>query len=616
MDRTQPAPEDPATIDPGPAVPLASASLDSARREQCVVLVVDLVESVRLMVEAEATTVAGWCAFVAWVRTHLSRQGEGEIVKSLGDGLLLVFGTVSAAWATALAMHRRLEHAQWSTPVSQRLWLRMGLHRDWVYRHALDVFGAAPNLAARLGSLARAGETVCSESVWQSLQAQADVDGEDLGWCWLKHLAQPVRAFRLLPHTPARVASPGPCLPLPNAQVLQPLLALMATRWDLGHAGPLPWADWVRHGLAMRLGRVDELRVVDPLSSGEPGLSSTDPGEGLTRLKADHVLLLHGRLRDDRLTLHAELLSGSEALPVVEISCQYPLADVLHPASEMLAHVADQVLHHLLRRGQCAADRWPLHNLDSHSLLLAGIAGLHGDSRRQFLRARVVFEHLVERHPRLSVPRVWLSHWHVLSITRGMSEHSARQVQEADLLVRQALWHQPDCPQAWAAQAFVQCHLQREPALARESVLHALRLAPSQAMAWSYRTTIDSLLGHTRSAYEAGQQALRLAPLGPLRYYHCCLAGHAALFDGRPEEAMQLLESSCALNPWHSPTLRMLVVAHHDLGNLARAREVLARLRQLEPALTVARYLARSPGGHVHRARFAHVLAAVGLPRS
>ena len=609
-------PDHPDAFDPSTAVPLLGEPMQGARRELSVVLVVDLVESVRLMAEAESSTVAGWCAFVAWVRAHLRREGAGELVKSLGDGLLLVFETVPAAWSMAWAMHRRLERTQWATPASQRLWLRVGLHRGWLYRHDLDVFGAAPNLAARLVSLAGAGETVCSESVWLLLQGQGDVDAEDLGLCWLKHLQQPVRAFRLLSHAQSRVESPRPGMPPPDARVLRPLLALMVTDWDLGHANVLPWADWVRHGLAMRLGRVDELRVVDPLSSGGEGWGTLDPKTALARWQADYVLMLHGRLRDDRLTLRAELLHGPDALPVAGISCQYPIADVLHPASDMLAHVTEQVVRYLLCHGRRDADQWPMHNLDSHSLMLAGIAGLHGDSRARFMHARAVFEQLVDRHPRLSMPRVWLSHWHVLSITRGVTEHSARQVQDADLLVRQALWHAPDCAQAWAAQAFVQCHLQREPDLARESVLHALRLSPSQALAWTYRTTIDSLLGHTRSAYEAGQQALRLAPLGPLRYYHCCLAGHAALFDGRTDEAMQLLEASWALNPWHSPTLRMLVVAHHDLGNLARAREVLAQLRQLEPALTVARYLSRSPGGHAHRTRFAQVLAAVGLPRS
>jgi adenylate cyclase len=364
------------------------------------------------------------------------------------------------------------------------------------------------------------------------------------------------------------------------------------------------------------LAQVRELRVVDPLSCGPLGLRSAQPRVGLQQFKADYVLMLHGRLDNGRLTLAAQLMAAPEASTVLDIACQFPVEEALQPESALLAHVVEQVVRCLLQRSERECARVPLHNLDSHSLMLAGIAGLHGGQRARFSRAREVFEHLVQRHPRLSTPRVWLSHWHVLSITRGEQERSAAMVDQVDLLVRQALWDQPDCAQAWAAWAFVQCHLQHDPERARDSVLHALDLSPSQVMAWTYRTTIDSLLGDTRSAYEAGQHALRLAPLGPLRYYQCCLAGHAALFDGRVQEAKQLLETSCALNPGHSPTLRMLVVAHHDLGNEARAREVMAQLRMLEPDLTVERYLSRSPGGHAERASFAQVVAAVGLPRS
>ena len=611
------APEDKPDVLPPNAHHSPGVAVPGTIREQRVVLVVDLVESVRLMTNHEAQTVARWCEFVAWVRADLHRRCAGECVKSLGDGLLLVFETPHTAWQVARAMHERLLQTQWAVAPEQRLWLRMGLHQDWLYRHALDVFGTAPNLAARLCSLAGPGETVCSASVWDDLRELADTAADDLGRCWLKHLAQPVHAFRLRPQSMLLVQSPSPRLPVSDGQVLQPVLALTVSTWDLAPDDACrPWADWVLHRLAARMARVRELRVIDPLSCGPLGLGCTDPRLAMQQFKADYLLILHGQLGKGRLSLTAELRAGSEATTVLDVACQYPVEDALHPDSAMLTHLSEQVVRCMLQRSGRESARLPLHHLDSHALMLAGIAGLHGTGRAPFVRAREVFEHLVQRHPRLSAPRVWLSHWHVLSITRGVHERCAAVVDEADMLVRQALWDQPDCDQAWAARAFVQCHLQHDPEQARASVLHALQLSPSQVMAWTYRTTIDSLLGDTNSAYQAGQQALRLAPFGPMRYYQCCLAGHAALFDGRTLEAAQLLETSCALNPAHSPTLRMLVVAHHDLGNLARARTVMAQLRLLEPDLTVERYLSRSPGAHAQRARFAQVMAAVGLPRS
>ena len=586
------------------------------KRERQVVLLIDLVESVRLMAAGEAETVRRWCDFVDWVSSQLPRWGDGQLVKSLGDGLLLVFDDAAVAWRAACVLHDRLSVTQWSVPPAQRLWLRVGLHVDWLYRHALDVFGVAPNLAARLASLAGAGETVCSAEAWEQLQSLPDIDGEDWGLCWLKHLEQPVRVFRLQVRQPWRVEAPGATLPPPAECPLYPLIALVARHWTAPDGGGELLADLLLHGLTDRLARVPDLRVVDPLSSGLAGLGPADPQASLAQLKVDVLLVLQGRVQSGRLTLEVESMSAGSVADHFTLVCQYPLADVFQPDSELMGHVTEQVVRHLVRRQGRVCAGVPMHNLSSHALMLAGIEAQHGESRERFVRAKVFFEALVHRHPRLPTPRTWLSQWHVLSITRGLCSLSPALVQEASRQVQQALLHQPDHAQAWAAQAFVQCHLERDPERAHASVLEALRLAPSQALAWTYRTTIESLLGHTAAAYAAGQRALEVAPLGPLRYYQCCLAGHAALFDGRAQEAVALLEASLAQNANHSPTLRMLVVAYHDTGQWASAQRALEALRQLEPELTVATYLARSPGGHAHRARFADVMAAVGLPRT
>jgi class 3 adenylate cyclase len=595
----------------------AWAGVPGTTRERLTVLLVDVVESVRLMAQSEPQTVRRWCEFVDWVRAHVSHVPGGQLVKSQGDGLLLAFDSPHTAWQVASALHERLDQSQWCVPGAQQLWLRAALHLDWVYRHPLDVFGTAPNLAARLASLAGAGDTVCTAEVWEQIQHGPDVQGEDWGLCWLKHLEQPVRVWRLHVHPPWRVESTRSPMPALDEQPLSPLIALVSSEWifPCGDGGLL--ADLVLHGLAERLARVHGMRVVDALSAGLSGLGVLqDPQQALRQLKADALLVLSGRVQSERLTLEAEWVSRDAMPGNFSVTVQYPLPDVFEPDSGLMGHVVEQVVRQLLRRHDYACGRLPLHNLGSHALMLAGIQAQHGQCRERFVHARACFEEVVRRHPRLPTPRAWLSQWHVLSVTRGLTTPTSVQAREASMQVQQALMHQPDHPLAWAAQAFVQCHLERDPERAHASVMQALRLAPSQAVAWMYRTTIESLLGRTDQAYAAGQRALELTPLGPLRYYQCCLVGHAALFDGRPQEAVRLLEESMALNPSHSPTVRMLVVAHHDLGQWDQARHALAALRRLEPGLTVETYLARSPGGHAHRVRFADAMAAVGLPRT
>ncbi len=602
---------------PQEAPSAAEPGVAGATRLRQTVLLIDLVESVRLMASYEAETVRRWCQFLDWVQGHVAQVGGGQVVKSLGDGLLMIFDSASTAWGVACALHERLDSMQVWVSHEQRMWLRAGLHCDWVYHHTLDVFGATPNLAARLASLAGAGDTVCSEAVWRQLQHMPDIEAEDWGPCWLKHLTQPVQVYRLQSVQPRRVASASPVLTPSHERALCPLIALVSDEiaWPDSDGGLL--ADWLLHGLSERLARVEGWRVMDALSSGLSGLGHTlDPSEALGRLQADAVLQLSGRVQSGQLTLELEWWSSPVMAGNFAVVAQYPLADVFQPQSELMDQVTEHVVRQVLRRTGYAGVRLPLHNLGSHALMLAGIESQHGRQLERFVRARACFEELVRRHPRLPSPRAWLSQWHVLSITRGLSALTPALVQEASLHVKQALSHQPDHPVSWAAQAFVQCHLEHDPERAHASVMEALRLAPSQAMAWMYRSTIESLLGRTADAYAAGLRALELAPLGPLRYYPCCLAGHAALFDGRAQEAARWLEESMALNPSHSPTVRMLVVAYHDLGHWDAARRALAILRRLEPELTVRTYLSRSPGAWAHRRRFADAMAAVGLPRS
>ena len=65
------------------------------------VLVVDIVESVRLIEQDEEDAIARWLSLVNHVEADLLAAGEGRLVKCLGDGMLLEFGDVRAAVSVA-----------------------------------------------------------------------------------------------------------------------------------------------------------------------------------------------------------------------------------------------------------------------------------------------------------------------------------------------------------------------------------------------------------------------------------------------------------------------------------------------------------------------------------
>jgi pentatricopeptide repeat protein len=65
----------------------------------------------------------------------------------------------------------------------------------------------------------------------------------------------------------------------------------------------------------------------------------------------------------------------------------------------------------------------------------------------------------------------------------------------------------------------------------------------------------------------------------------------------------------------HPSTWRVLTIALVSQGRMDEARAALGKMRELEPALTVERYLARVPNAQLETGReWARCLAMAGLP--
>ena len=160
-------------------------------------MVVDVVESVRLMQAHEADVIDRWLRFVNEVQTQVLPARGGRIVKSLGDGLLLEFELVPSAAAAALDLQRRITPHNANRGADAAIMLRAGVHVAEVVTDERDIYGSGVNLAARLATLAGPGEVIVSDQVHAMLVPGIDADVEDLGDCFLKHIEGPIRAYRL-----------------------------------------------------------------------------------------------------------------------------------------------------------------------------------------------------------------------------------------------------------------------------------------------------------------------------------------------------------------------------------------------------------------------------------
>jgi adenylate cyclase len=161
------------------------------------VLVVDVVESVRLIEQDEEGVIARWLSLVNYVEADLLAAGEGRLVKYLGDGMLLAFADVRVAVSAALAIQHASKRQNFGVPPERQILLRIGIEITDVIIEGHDVYGHGVNLATRLASIAGPGEIVISAQVRDQITPILDADIEDLGDCFLKHVQHPVRAYRI-----------------------------------------------------------------------------------------------------------------------------------------------------------------------------------------------------------------------------------------------------------------------------------------------------------------------------------------------------------------------------------------------------------------------------------
>lgn len=115
----------------------------------------------------------------------------GREVKSLGDGLMVVFADPAAAIECAIAMQRGVARDR------DGLGLRIGLHAGEVLREGNDFFGSTVIIARRLCESAQAGQIVVSDDTCALTDGTGGQALEFLGHVALKGLSEPVCASTL-----------------------------------------------------------------------------------------------------------------------------------------------------------------------------------------------------------------------------------------------------------------------------------------------------------------------------------------------------------------------------------------------------------------------------------
>lgn len=582
----------------------------AAVRQLKVLMVMDVVESVRLMEQDEDDFVARWQSLVGQAERVLLPLHGGRVVKSLGDGLMLEFNNALGCIRAGFGLQQLAAQANQDRGAEQQLHLRIGAHLTGFVADKHDIYGTGVNLTARIAGLAGPGEFVITAELRDRLAPNLDADIEDLGDCFLKHVAEPVRVYRVGPPGHQPVIAPGQAVQAD----LRPTIAIIPFAMRSSEPGQEMLGEALADEVIAALSRTSELHVISRLSTTFFRDRDDSVEEIKTHLGASYVLSGVCRTSGSDLALFVELIDAKTRHIVWADSLKGRVNGLFSTDDELIARLVAAISAAVMHNEVGRAHRHALPTLEGYTLLLGAVALMHRNSLSDFKRSRELLEHLAERSRRHPAPHAWLATWHVLLVQQGWSDDPQAQARQAMDSTRRALESDPHSSLALTVQGFVLTNLKKDLAGAASSYEAALQINPNESLAWLLTGTLNAFMGNGGDALEASERALRLSPLDPLRYFYDSLAASAAITAGKYERAIELAKRSLKANRSHTSTYRALAIAQSLSGQMDDARDTVQRLLQLEPSFTVTQFLARTPARGAMASTVAEALLRAGLP--
>jgi len=175
-------------------------------RRLAAILAADIAGYSRLMSADEEGTLSRMKRLRREVIDPTLQEHYGRLIKTTGDGFLVMFDSPLEAVRCAIVIQQSLSARNTSIPQNQRIQYRIGVNLGDVIVDQDDIYGEGVNIAARLETLAEPGGVYISGGVYEQIKNKLVCGYQSLGDEKLKNITDPVRVYRVLPD-PAAVSN-------------------------------------------------------------------------------------------------------------------------------------------------------------------------------------------------------------------------------------------------------------------------------------------------------------------------------------------------------------------------------------------------------------------------
>jgi TolB-like protein/class 3 adenylate cyclase len=567
---------------------LASKRLD---RRLSAVLAADVAGYSRLVGADEEGTIGRLRAHRATLFDPKLAEHRGRLVKTTGDGLLAEFASVVDAVRCAVEVQRGMVARNADIAPDRRIEFRIGIHVGDIIIEDDDIFGDGVNVAARLEGLAAPGGICVSARVQEDVEGRIDVDFADEGEQQLKNIARPVRLYRVrLGGVEAEEATPPDAKPETPAGLAVP---------DMPSIAVLPFqnmstdpeqeffADGMVEDIITGLSRYRHLFVIARNSTFTYKGRAVDMKQVGRELGVRYLLEGSVRRAGSRIRITAQLIDTATAAHIWAERFEGGIEDMFDLQDQVTAKVVGAIEPEMRRAEAERARRRPTDNPDAHLCLMRGLMSLNKWNKPGIDEALRLAYQAIELDPGYSAPYGLAVSCYVIRRANRWTTDPAHDRSETARLTARAVEVGREDAVTLSLSGFAIAAVLGDLDVGVALIDRALALTPNFGMVLAHSGYVRVWLGETEAAIDYLQRAMRLSPVDPLIFLMQAALAMAHFIAGRDDEAFAWSEKSTQRNPFFPAATWTAAASAANLGRTEDAAKHVARLRQIDPGVTI-----------------------------
>jgi adenylate cyclase len=380
---------------------------ERVQRRLVAIMAADVVGYSRLMGEDETGTLTALKQHRASLIDPTISEHQGRIVKLMGDGMLIEFGSVVDAVECAVSIQRGMVERNTDTPDSRQITFRIGVNLGDIIIDGDDIYGDGVNVAARLEGLAEPGGICVSEKVFAEVRNKLETGFEDLGPQQVKNIAEPVRAYRVtLDQAPAAPST----APLPVSD--KPSIAVLPFDNMSGDPEQEYFADGMSEDLITDISNISGVFVTARNSSFAFKGQTIDVKEVAAKLGVKHILEGSVRKMGAKLRVNAQLIDAATGGHLWAKRYDGDMEDIFEFQDNIREQIVLALQVSLTPADKALTERKPTDSVEAYDLFLRGRANYYRYTPEDLLEAKKCFEQAIEIDPSFADAYAYLSYCH------------------------------------------------------------------------------------------------------------------------------------------------------------------------------------------------------------